>query len=281
MRRKVMIRKTLSILTAAVIIGTVGWSVMAQNQRQFHGQMQNPAVPSATVTIEGVVDSVNMAIGQGIPSFVMIEGGKKYTIVVGPYRLLLDENFQINQGMKLSVKAFASIRYENTYAAVEIRDLVSGAVIKLRSEDGTPIWSGNGRRGGQGGGYCMGGNTTPTNLELAAKTVIDGKVESVNMGLGRGFPVFTLRKADGSLATIIASPFWAIQQAEFKISLGDVISAIVFPSQQHENAFLAMELLNLTTGVKLKLRDDDGLPIGGRNGSGQHLCGNCLRPGSF
>ncbi len=88
------------------------------------------------------------------------------------------------------------------------------------------------------------------------------------MGRGMGFPSFTLRQKDGNEVTVAASPYRLLLDAGYKISQGDQMSVLVFPSLQYENTFIAAELTNQTTGKSLTLRDANGYPVGGRRGRG-------------
>ncbi len=119
--------------------------------------------------------------------------------------------------------------------------------------------------GGPGWGNCA--CTGSGNFDLANKATIEGTVESVHMGPGQGFPTFTLVQADGKKSTIVASPYRALADAEFKIAIGDRMSVVAFPSLQYEGTFLATELKNLTNNTVLKLRDESGVPVGAPQGS--------------
>ncbi len=108
-------------------------------------------------------------------------------------------------------------------------------------------------------------------LDLAGKTALDGTVESVSMGPGQGMPSFVIQTVDNKKATIIASPYWTLVNAQFEISVGNRISVLAFPSLSFQGTYVAAELKNLTTGKSLALRDDNGIPVGGigpRHGAG-------------
>ena len=202
------------------------------------------------------------------------------TVLVGPYRVLAESKFEIKPAQVLQVKAFPDPRVANAYVATEIRD-DKGAVAVLRSDAGMPLNRGGawGMRGagamgrgmmrgagpmrGMHGGPGMGDCEICTNLDIKARKTLAGIVQSVEMETGRGMPSFTL-SVDGKPVVIIASPFWALQQADFKISAGDSLSVVAYPSLQQEGTFVAAEIINASTQKSLKLRDENGIPTGMR-----------------
>jgi hypothetical protein len=109
----------------------------------------------------------------------------------------------------------------------------------------------------------MGDCAICTNLDLKARKTLAGTVQSVEMGPGLGMPSFTLSVA-GKAVVIIAGPFWALQQADFKISTGDSLSVVAYPSLQQEGSYVAAEILNASTQKSITLRDENGIPLGMR-----------------
>jgi len=108
-----------------------------------------------------------------------------------------------------------------------------------------------------------------SHLDLAGKTVLEGVVDGINMGRGHGTPSFTM-VADGKKVTIVTSPYRAVIDADYKISMGDRINVLAYPFTQQKDTYAAAELKNLTTGAVLTLRDENGVPAMG-NGA----CANC------
>jgi hypothetical protein len=186
--------------------------------------------------------------------------------------MLLAQNFQIKQGDRVSVQAIRSPRAENTYAALEVTNLSTGVRTVLRDATGMGFGAGFGRRGfgGYGSEACLRGGEPQ--LDLAGKTSFDGKVESVNMGPQQGFPNFTLIRSDGKTVLVVAAPFRALLDAQFKIAVGDNLAVVAYPSKVHENAYVAAEIMNLTNQTSIVLRDENGIPLGGGMGRG-----GCLR----
>ncbi len=118
-------------------------------------------------------------------------------------------------------------------------------------------WQGNTQQQAQGVmPHCQ------LQLDLAGKTSLDGIAESVSMAPGQGMPSFVIRIGDQK-ATVIASPYWALANANFEIRVGDKMSVLAFPSLQFKDTYVAAELKNLATGKSLILRDEYGMPVGG------------------
>ncbi len=118
-----------------------------------------------------------------------------------------------------------------------------------------------------GGGPGQG--TGPSHLDLSGKVALEGLVEDVSMGPGRGTPNFTMT-ADGKKVTIVTSPYRLVMNANFRISLGDRINVLAYPFVGQQDTFAAAELKNLTTGAVLTLRDESGFPMMNHGN-----CGNC------
>jgi len=128
---------------------------------------------------------------------------------------------------------------------------------------GRGMMRGAGPMRAMGGGPGMGDCAICTKLDLKAVRTLAGIVQNVEMGPGQGLPTFTLL-VDGRATAIVASPFWALQQAGFSISVGDSLSVVAYPSLQQEGYFIAAEIVNTTTQQNIKLRDENGIPLGSR-----------------
>ncbi len=272
-----MRRRILSGIFMVLLTGIVASSGMAQSRMQQRGVNQSTAAAGAvnTVTLAGTVTAVNMAPGQGMPTISLQSNTGTVTIMVGPYRLLADAQFNIQTGQTLEVKAFPDPRTPNAYVAIELKDTSTGATVTLRSADGMPqsgrggmgMMRGGGMMRGMGGGEgmrtAMAACADCANLDLKAKTTLTGTVLAVDMAAGQGNPNFTLQVGGNSL-TVMAGPFWAIQQADFKISQGDQLSVEAYPSLQHQNSWVAAAIQNLSTQKSIQLRDEYGRPLAAR-----------------
>jgi len=275
-----MRKRILIVGTIVLLCGLLAMAALAQNRMQQRGAGQQAAHASAVKTdpvlLAGTVTATNLAAGQGMPSITLGTGAGEITILVGPYRLLMANKFEIRTGQALEVKAFQDPRFPNAYAATEIKDVATGSVVTLRDDAGMPnrgargigMMRGGGTmrggmmRGGQGmpggrGMHAMQDTATCTHLQAglneAAKTVLDGTVVSTNLEPGKGSPTFVLASG-GTQATVYACPLHLLLQSGFKISAGDHVSVVAYAIPNEAGSFLAAELSNLTTQKILKLR---------------------------
>jgi hypothetical protein len=265
------------ILSLAVMLASAG---MAQTQMQQRGAGRHLAAQAAVnadvVALVGTVTAVNLAPGQGMPSITLLSTAGEVTIMIGPYRLLMDQKFEIKQNQFLEVKAFQDPRMPNAFVATELKDNTTGATVVLRSAVGMPQ-TGRGSMGMMRGGGMMRGMggagrgmmnqmsacADCASLDLKAKTTLEGTVQTVTIAAGQGFPNFTLQ-AGSNAFTVAAGPFWTLQQADFKISQGDRLSVEAYPSLQNQNTWVAAAIQNLTTQKSITLRDENGQPLGMR-----------------
>jgi hypothetical protein len=207
-----------------------------------------------------------------MPSITLkLASGETATVVLGPHWILAEKEFSLREGENVMVKAFPSAQAQGAYVALEVTNQ-AGKTTVLRDAAGMP--SGN-RFGGRGfgAGACL--RAGQPEMDLAAKTSLEGTVESVHMGPGQGFPNVVLLLNGGGKATVVVSPYRAYVAAGSPIAVNDRLSVLAFPSNVHENAYVAAEIKNLTNGKILQLRGDDGLPLAGMGGRG---AGFCRRP---
>ncbi len=261
-----------AVLTIVLIAGALALGGYAQNRMQHNAATQQnihaTTANAEVLTLVGTVIITNFAAGQGMPSLTLRTGAGDLTVMVGPYWKLANSKFEIKTSQALEIKALQDPRFANTYAATEIKDVASGAVLVLRDAAGMPHPGGPGRgmmRGGMmGGAQGMGGMHGmqgaavcahfPNGLDAGTKTTLDGTVESVNMAPGQGTPSFTLLISPNNRVTVFACPYRSLAQAGFELAAGHHISVLAYPIPDAAGSYLAAELNNLTTGKTVKLR---------------------------
>ncbi|MEW6366865.1 MAG: hypothetical protein AB1714_19735 [Acidobacteriota bacterium] len=102
---------------------------------------------SAVTTIEGRVRSFSGGFGQGMPTLVLETAQGEQEIIVSPYHVLADADFDITEGMELEV-TMAPARWDagEHWVALKLVDPATGLEVELRdAASGFPA-GGRGRR---------------------------------------------------------------------------------------------------------------------------------------
>ena len=111
----------------------------------------------------------------------------------------------------------------------------------------------------------MGGNGAcvfiQASVNLQDRVQLVGTVESVDMQAGQGTPTFFLTIGETRVA-IFACPYRTLLQTGFQILPGDQLSVEGYPLNT-DSAYMAALINNLSRGTSVKLRDQNGLPLGG------------------
>ena len=97
------------------------------------------------------------------------------------------------------------------------------------------------------------------NLDKVA--TLRGKVESVKVAAGTGYPSITLTSDEGEQVNILVAPQWFLRDHNFALKEGDRLIVRVVKTQitqQRRNVAVELEQAD---GTRLKLRDDNGLPL--------------------
>ncbi|HYK88473.1 MAG TPA: hypothetical protein VE398_06865 [Acidobacteriota bacterium] len=162
-----MSRKSMIVTLSAILLGAMSVGAAAQQygpQGPMHHAAQGTMPHSgqgvapqchmqldlaAKTALEGTVESVSMAAGQGMPSFTIQAGDKKAIIVASPYWALTKANFDIKVGDRMSILAFPSLQFSDTYVAADLKNLTTGKTLLLRDDNGIPV-NGIGPRHGAG-----------------------------------------------------------------------------------------------------------------------------------
>ena len=123
-----------------------------------------------------------------------------------------------------------------------------------------------------------GGMTGASNLNMAKVQTVAGAVTAVNIGYGMEYPSITVNKLQIKIA-----PVWYLLDEGFEIKAGDSVGVTAAPSTLASDSYLyAVEIANLTTKLRIALRDSSGVPLwtggnrGGRFGEGPMAAGGCL-----
>jgi hypothetical protein len=102
--------------------------------------------PASIRTIKGTVEGVNPGVGEGHASIIVVKsGGKRFSVLTGPYRFMLENSFEIRAGHRVKVRAYKSTQLETIYVAAMVNNKTAGKKLNLLDESGRPYWDRNGR----------------------------------------------------------------------------------------------------------------------------------------
>ena len=148
--------------------------------------------------------------------------------------------------------------------------LADGQELTLRSESGQPMWSGGASNGqGQNGQSADGSHTPDPQASVDQWITLTGTLVSFQGGS------MTMSTSDGELISFQTGQprFFAEQGVTFQV--GDQISVVGFYEGE---LFSAGDITQLSTGLRVMLRDPNGRPLwagpGNSNGNGNGGSGN-------
>ncbi|MCW5978022.1 MAG: hypothetical protein KIT09_08080 [Bryobacteraceae bacterium] len=108
---------------------------------------QTRLADSPKVVVKGVIAKVAIAPGQGMPSLELKTEEETRRVLLGSMRYLMENDFNPKAGATAVVKGF---RLGDEIVAQEIEIPAEKIVLKLRADDGTPLWRRGPRRRGRG-----------------------------------------------------------------------------------------------------------------------------------
>ncbi len=204
---------------------------------------------AAVQTIAGSITGVQIGYGLQYPSIVV---GQK-TIKVAPVWFLLENDFELKEGMEVKLAAAPGNPPNEAYLhAVEITAVAEGKTLKLRDTAGIPLWTGGARSGAATPQSLGTGCVDPASI----RTVI-GVVESVQAAYGMQQPSMSL-KTEAGVVTLKLGPEKVLLGSDFELKAGATITVKYgLASCSQENVAL---VLTDTAGKSIKLRNDDGTP---------------------
>jgi hypothetical protein len=262
-REEIEMKKNLGVLAAVAVFG---FSLLVFGQ-QGRGMQQGAGSYQAaidSVILQGVVVNVAPDSEHGTSLVLQLQDKSKVTVMLG-LNFGTQSGLSFTNGQKLTVKAYPSPQLAGTYRALEITDVATGTVLKLRTGGmGQHMGGGAGMMGhgmgygrmgaGQGQGACQ--------IDPATAVTLDGVVTDTNIGLGMGHPTFTVAQ-NGKELKVMAGPVWALEG--LKLKNGDVVSVKAFVCAADSGYYVAAEIVNATNNASVKLRDEKGMPVFGPN----------------
>lgn len=195
-----------------------------------------------------------------------LQNGESVYIELGPPDYWQNQGIELQVGQPLIVDG--TLNEGMIHAAQVI--LADGQVLRIRTETGQPMWSGGVDNGqGQNAGSADGEHIPEPQAQVDEWVTIQGTLMSFQGGS------MTMSTAEGELITFQTGQprFFAEQNISFQV--GDEIIVIGFYENEQ---FMAGDITQVSTGLRVMLRDPNGRPLwagpGNGNGNGRGNAGS-------
>ncbi len=244
-------------------------TLAGQGRNQGNGQPQDDRAEAEVRaeagdwhTLHGVVDSVDDEA-----LVVACDDGRQVLVEGMTWLYAQEQGFTAQTGDSLTLRVFAE---DDELKAGWIDNQASAQSIDLRLEDGTPLWSGQGRnqggdggdgQRGQGGGTGQGrqGSGASGGLPAPEWLAYRGVVDAVDGNL------LTILSDDGETVLVAGHAWRFAQEQGFTVQVGDTVALTGF---YEDGEFKPGLLDNLTGARQITLRDEQGRPAwSGRGGA--------------
>ncbi len=100
---------------------------------------QPPIASNPIVDVEGTIQKVQIAPGQGMPYLELQSGKDTFKVYLGPVRFLMEQNFNPKAGTQVKVKGY---KMNPDIMAISVAIPSENKSIKLRDDKGWPVWRG-------------------------------------------------------------------------------------------------------------------------------------------
>ncbi len=187
-----------------------------------------------------------------------LQAGDQVYIELGP------PDFWQNQVFALQIGQTATVAGTESAGTVHAESvtLADGSTLQLRSENGQPLWSGAASADqGQGAGIADGDHTPDPQVQVDEWVTLQGEILSFQGGS------MTMASFAGEVISFQTGQprFFSSQGITFQV--GDEIIVVGF---YQNGQFMAGDITQVATGLKVLLRDPNGRPLwaGPGNSSG-------------
>ena len=193
-----------------------------------------------------------------------MQNGESVYIELGPPDYWQNQGIELQVGQAVSVDG--TINDDMIHASQVM--LADGQILQVRDENGQPLWSGGATNGqGQNAREADGEHTPDPQAQVDEWVTVSGTLMSFQGGN------MTMATSDGEIITFKTGQprFFADQGITF--STGDEIVVVGF----YEGAeFMAGDITQVSTGLRVMLRDPNGRPLwaGPGNSNGNDGNGN-------
>jgi hypothetical protein len=134
-------------------------------------------------------------------------------------------------------------------------------------------------QGPHGQGGPNNASRTNSGINMALQSKVDGAITSVQLAYGAQYPSIVVNKTQIKIA-----PVWFLLDNDFELTVGDVVSVLVAPSNNTSDSYLfAIRITKTASGADIVLRSELGIPLwtgpaDGRGGNpqGPRTGDNCI-----
>lgn len=257
-------RKNFGVLVVMAVLG-FSFLVFGQQGRMMQQGAGFYQAAIDSVILQGAVVSVTPDTEHGTSLVLQLQDKSKVTIMLG-LNFGTQAGLSFAKGQELSIKAYPSPQLAGTYRALEITDVATKTVLKLRTGGMGQHMGGGAGMMGHGMGYgrmSAGYGQGACQIDPATAVILNGVVSDVNIGLGMGHPTFTVLQSDKKEIKVMAGPVWAWEG--LKLKNGDVVSVKAFVCAADNGYYVAAEIVNASNNASVKLRNEKGMPVFGPN----------------
>lgn len=187
-----------------------------------------------------------------------LENGEQIYIELGP------ADYWRNQGVELQVGAAVSVSGTDNDGMIHAMTvaLADGQILRLRTEDGQPLWSGGASvEQGQSAGQADGEHTPDPQAQVDEWITMEGSLLAFQGGY------MTMSTTDGEIISFQTGQprFFSSQGVTFQV--GDEVSVVGYYA---DGQFMAGDITQIATGLRVFMRDPNGRPLwaGGAGGNG-------------
>jgi hypothetical protein len=137
-------RRRILYTLAAILAAVTAVTGQTTEGRGWGGMGPGAVAGGPTVDIKGRVAAVQITPGAGMPFVTVKSGDQKMKIYLGSMRYLMGQGFNPKVDEEIVVKAY---KWNDDFVAATVTLPGQGKTLRLRDEDGRPLWRG-GPRGG-------------------------------------------------------------------------------------------------------------------------------------
>lgn len=186
-----------------------------------------------------------------------LQTGEIVYIELGPADNWKNQGVDLQIGQTLTVKGTID---EGVIHAAQVI-LVDGQILQLRTEAGQPLWSGGAQNSqGKNAGTNNGEHSPEPQAQVDEWFTFEGTVESILRGN------MTIRTSEGELINFNTGQprFFANQNVTFQA--GD---EVIITGFYENDQFMAGDITQVATGLRVMLRDPNGRPLWAGPGNGK------------